>query len=157
VRSLACTRRRVALSKFNSHMQTGKTHTLRPKACCRARDGLTRWRGIAGCRRRRPGGQGSRQGGPTPRGDTGPRVGRMDGRGEGLWEYDRVYRSSRSIRWRHQYHATTHELLLASMQQDICIYMYIYRYIDRCISTYVYRYMGTHKCKETDIDVCRWI
>jgi len=66
VRSLACTRRRVALSKFNSHMQTGKTHTLRPKACRRARDGLTRWRGIAGCRRRRPGVQGSRQGGPTP-------------------------------------------------------------------------------------------
>jgi len=66
VRSLACTCRRVALSKFNSHMQTGKTHTLRPKACRRARDGLTRWRGIAGCRRRRPGVQGSRQGGPTP-------------------------------------------------------------------------------------------
>jgi len=66
VRSLERTRRRVALSKFNSHMQTGKTHTLRPKACRRARDGLTRWRGIAGCRRRRPGVQGSRQGGPTP-------------------------------------------------------------------------------------------
>jgi len=66
VRSLACTCRRVALSKFNSHMQTGKTHTLRPKACRRARDGLTRWRGIAGCRQRRPGVQGSRQGGPTP-------------------------------------------------------------------------------------------
>ena len=36
---------------------------------------------------------------------------------------------------------------LASMQQDICIYMYIYRYIDRCIYIYVYRYIGTHKFK----------
>ena len=91
VRWLACTRRRVALSKFNSHMQTGKTHTLRPKACHRARDGLTRWRGIAGCRQRRPGVKGGGQGSPTPRGDTGPRMGRVDGKEEGDGCFVRVY------------------------------------------------------------------
>jgi len=36
---------------------------------------------------------------------------------------------------------------LASMQQDICICMYKYRYTDRCIYIYVYRYIGTHRCK----------
>ena len=81
--SLACTCRRAALSKFNSHMQTGKTHTLRPKACRRARDGLTRWRGIAGCRHRRPGFQGSRQGGPTPLGEQVHEWGGWMGEGSG--------------------------------------------------------------------------
>ena len=56
--------------------------TCRLKACCRAQDGVTRWRGIAGCRRCRPAVQGSRQGCPTPRRETGPRMGRMGGEQE---------------------------------------------------------------------------
>ena len=59
VRSLACICRLVARGKFNSHMETGKTHTCRPKLCCRARDGVTRWRGTARCCLRRPGVRGA--------------------------------------------------------------------------------------------------
>ena len=72
------------LSKFNSHMETGKTHTCRPKSCCRCQDGVTRSRVTASGRLRRPGVWGGRQGCLTPRRDTGPQVGRIDGSRRGL-------------------------------------------------------------------------
>ena len=60
------------------------------------------------------------------------------GRWLGGWEGGRgwVFRESKSV-----------SKQLARMQQDICIYMYIYIDIYRCIYIYVHRHIGTHKCK----------